>query len=101
MKRRIFLQYIGIVSLCSTSSLSYGQIVTHDLHNKLDPLNKPKEEWRPLLTPEAYRVLFEEETEEPGSSELNHEHRVGTYVCAACHLQLFESRHKYDSGTGW
>jgi len=79
-----------------------GQAVTHDHHSRvLNPLNKPKEEWRTLITPEAYRVLFEEETEEPGSSELNHEHRDGAYVCAACYYPLFESRHKYDSGTGW
>lgn len=102
MKRRIFLQYMGIVSWCSTSSLLQGQVVTHDLHSRVfDPLTKPKTEWRILVSPEAYRVLFEEETEEPGSSKLNHEQRDGTYVCAACHLPLFESRHKYDSGTGW
>ena len=102
MKRRVFLQYMGIISWCSTSSFLQGQAVAADLPGKiLTPLNKPTEEWRTLVTPEAYRVLFEEETEEPGSSELNHEHRDGTYVCAACNLPLFESRHKYDSGSGW
>lgn len=65
------------------------------------PLNKPNETWRGLLTPEAYRVLFEEDTEEPGSSELNSETRAGTYICAACHWPLFESQNKYESGSGW
>jgi peptide-methionine (R)-S-oxide reductase len=64
-------------------------------------LNKPHSAWRELLSPQAYAVLFEEDTERPGSSPLNTEKRTGTYVCAACYLPLFDSQHKYDSGTGW
>jgi len=65
------------------------------------PLNKPHEAWRKVVSPDAYKILFEEHTEPPASSELNHEHRDGTYICAACYLPVFESQHKYDSGTGW
>jgi peptide-methionine (R)-S-oxide reductase len=65
------------------------------------PLRKSKSEWASLLTPASYRVLFEEGTERPGSSPLNHEKRDGTFVCAACNLPLFDSATKYDSGTGW
>ncbi len=64
-------------------------------------LHKTKAEWASLLPRAAYRVLFEEDTEIPGSSPLNHEKRDGTFVCAACYLPLFDSRQKYDSGTGW
>lgn len=64
-------------------------------------LRKPEAEWRRLLSPAAFAVLFEEDTERAGSSPLNREHRDGTYVCAACYLPLFESEAKYDSGTGW
>ena len=67
----------------------------------VDRLKKPRKVWRELVSPQAYRVLFEEQTEEVGSSELNYEHREGIYICAACHLPLFESQHKYESGTGW
>lgn len=67
----------------------------------VQPLNKPHEEWQGLVSPEAYRVLFKEDTEPSGSSPLNGENREGTYICAACHLPLFESAHKYESGTGW
>ncbi|MNN73732.1 Peptide methionine sulfoxide reductase MsrB [compost metagenome] len=65
------------------------------------PLDKPPDAWRAVLTPAAYRVLFEGATEPSGSSPLDDEHRDGTFVCAACYLPLFDSRHKYDSGTGW
>ena len=65
------------------------------------PLVKPKDEWRRLLTPEQYGVLFEEGTERAGTSPLNREKRQGTFVCAACNAPLFTSVAKYESGTGW
>lgn len=64
-------------------------------------LDKPHEAWRESLPPDRYRVLFEEATEPPRSSPLNQEQRVGTYVCAACHLPLFRAEAKFESGTGW
>jgi peptide-methionine (R)-S-oxide reductase len=66
-----------------------------------EKLDKRKEEWKRLLSPAAYEVLFEEETERAFSSPLNDEKRAGTYVCAACYLPLFDSASKFDSGTGW
>lgn len=104
MKRRIFLQGMSVVTaLPVLSFLLPAQLVAGDinLETATEPLSKPHEAWRELVSPEAYRVLFEEHTEEPGSSELNHEHRAGTFICAACYLPLFESQHKYESGTGW
>lgn len=66
-----------------------------------DRLDLPRETWRRLLPPAAFAVLFEEGTERAGTSPLNHEKRAGTFVCAACHLPLFRSSAKYESGTGW
>jgi peptide-methionine (R)-S-oxide reductase len=68
---------------------------------KTDKADRTKEEWRDMLTPEQYSVLVEEGTERAGTSPLNTEKREGVFVCAACHLPLFESDAKYDSGTGW
>jgi peptide-methionine (R)-S-oxide reductase len=65
------------------------------------PLDKPLDEWRTLLSPAQFRVLFEEATERPFSSPLDAEKRPGTFVCAACFLPLFSSAAKFDSGTGW
>jgi peptide-methionine (R)-S-oxide reductase len=64
-------------------------------------VHKSKSEWGSLLALPAYRVLFEEDTERPGSSPLNREKHDGTFVCAACYLPLFDSKTKYESGTGW
>ena len=64
-------------------------------------LKKTSDEWRELLGSTEYTVLFEEGTERAFTHPLNHEKRAGTYVCAACFTPLFESRAKFDSGTGW
>lgn len=71
------------------------------LSKSIVPLNKPLSEWRELLSPKAFHILFEEGTERPWSSPLNKEKRPGTYICAACFLPLFDSKTKYDSRTGW
>jgi peptide-methionine (R)-S-oxide reductase len=64
-------------------------------------LERSDAEWKQLLTPAQYDVLFEEATERPGSSPLNDEKRAGTFLCAACFLPIFASSAKFDSGTGW
>ena len=71
------------------------------MSDDFEKLDKPAAEWRELLSRESWAVLFREATEPPGSSALNGEKREGTFVCAACHLPLFESSAKYESGTGW
>ena len=58
-------------------------------------------EWKAKLSPEAYAVLREEDTERAGSSPLDKEYGKGTYACAGCDLPLYASEAKYDSGTGW
>ena len=62
---------------------------------------KTEAEWRKILTPAQFNILREEGTERPYSSPLNNEKRKGTFVCAGCDLPLFDSKTKYDSGTGW
>ena len=64
-------------------------------------VEKSDEEWRRVLTPEQYAVLRRHGTEPPGSCALLHEHRAGTFSCAACCQRLFVSERKFESGTGW
>jgi peptide-methionine (R)-S-oxide reductase len=60
-----------------------------------------EDEWRKKLTPEQYDVLRESGTEPAFTSPLNDEHRAGIFACAGCDRDLFDSRTKFDSGTGW
>ena len=65
------------------------------------PVTHTEAEWRAILTPEQYAIMREHGTERPGSCALLHEKRAGAFSCAGCGQKLFESRTKFDSGTGW
>lgn len=62
---------------------------------------KTDAEWKKVLTPEQYRVLRLRETERPGTGEYCELHEAGMYECAGCGNPLFESKKKFESGTGW
>ncbi len=100
MQRRTLLQSMAALAalpLLPKLARAAGQAI----NVIIPPLHKPSDAWRKLLTPAAYNVLFEEGTERAFTSPLLNEHRVGTFVCAACYLPLFASVNKFDSGTGW
>lgn len=59
------------------------------------------EQWRGKLSAEEYRVCREKGTEPPLSGEYYHNHADGSYRCKCCGEVLFDSTHKYDSGSGW
>jgi peptide-methionine (R)-S-oxide reductase len=58
-------------------------------------------QWRQLLTAEQYDILRHDGTEAPFTSPLLHETRAGLFACVGCDLDVFSSKTKYDSGTGW
>ncbi len=58
-------------------------------------------EWRQRLSPEQYHVMRDHGTERPGSCALLHEKRSGVFACAGCEQELFASKLKFESGTGW
>lgn len=57
--------------------------------------------YKKQLTSEQYDVLFNKATEAPFSGEYDSLFREGTYVCAACGTELFESGKKFDAHCGW
>src|SRR5215813_10022137 len=64
-------------------------------------VQKSEEEWRRILTPEQYHVLREKGTERAFTGEYAHTKDPGTYRCAACGQELFDSDTKFESGSGW
>lgn len=53
------------------------------------------------LNKEQRRILIEKGTEMPFSSPLLNERRKGMFFCVACGNKIFDSKTKFDSGTGW
>ena len=62
---------------------------------------KSDEQWREQLSDEQYAVLREKGTERAFTGPYNDHKASGTFVCAGCGTELFNSADKYDSGSGW
>ena len=66
-----------------------------------EKINKSAEEWRNQLSPEEYHVTREQGTERAFTGRYWNHHDDGVYRCVCCGQDLFDSRTKYESGTGW
>ncbi len=64
-------------------------------------MKKSDADWKKELTPEQYRVLREKGTEAPFTGEYDSVFDPGTYTCAACGAELFDSEKKFDAHCGW
>jgi peptide-methionine (R)-S-oxide reductase len=62
---------------------------------------KSEAEWRAQLSPLAFQVARQAGTEYPFSGEYDKNHALGVYRCVCCDTALYDSRTKFDSGTGW
>ena len=64
-------------------------------------VEKDDAEWRAELTPEEYTVCRQAGTERAFTGAYNDNKNNGNYVCKCCGTTLFDSTHKFDSGSGW
>ena len=69
--------------------------------SEIKRIEKSDEEWKEILTSEQYHVMREEGTEYAFTGTYWNHKEKGTYTCAACGLELFESDTKFKSGSGW
>jgi len=60
-----------------------------------------KDDYKDKLTTEQYNVLFNKATEAPFTGEYDSVFDSGTYSCAACGTELFDSKTKFDAHCGW
>lgn len=95
MKKIVFLLVFGILLSCSSKAQK------KTTSPKKYSIEKTEAEWKSILSPLAYSVLRKSGTERPFTSPLNKNYENGIYVCAACNTALYQSEHKFDSGTGW
>ena len=93
--KNLTIVFIAILVFTKTSLKAQE---SNDMNKKVV---KTEEEWKAILTPEEYYILRQKGTDRPGDSGYTTHFEKGTYVCAACNAQLFESNTKYESHCGW
>jgi peptide-methionine (R)-S-oxide reductase len=62
---------------------------------------KTDAEWHQLLSPESYDITRKAGTERAGTGKYAYNHADGLYHCICCDTVLYDSRTKFESGTGW
>ncbi|MFO0908199.1 MAG: peptide-methionine (R)-S-oxide reductase MsrB [Isosphaeraceae bacterium] len=68
---------------------------------KARKVQKSEAEWAKLLTREQFLVTRRKATEPPFTGKYASHHAKGVYACVCCGADLFSSRNKFESGTGW
>jgi peptide-methionine (R)-S-oxide reductase len=93
----------ALLSACAVSAPESAATPPPDLVPGPDgKVHLTETEWRARLTPEQYHILRDSGTERACSGAYwKTDGKQGIYHCAACGLALFDSRSKFDSGTGW
>lgn len=64
-------------------------------------VQKTDAEWQKLLTPLQFKVARKQGTEPPFQNEYHNHKEDGVYFSVCSDTPLFDSKDKFDSGTGW
>jgi len=64
-------------------------------------VQKTDAEWKKILTPAQFQVARKQGTERPFDNEYWNHHEDGVYFSVCSETPLFDSRDKFESGTGW
>ncbi|MDG6256255.1 MAG: peptide-methionine (R)-S-oxide reductase MsrB [Methanomicrobiaceae archaeon] len=67
----------------------------------VEEINRTDEEWQEELTPEQFRIARKKGTEPPFTGKYHDHKGDGIYKCVCCGTDLFDSKTKFDSKTGW
>jgi peptide-methionine (R)-S-oxide reductase len=62
---------------------------------------KPDAAWQVQLSPLAFQVARKASTERAFSGEYDKNHADGLYRCICCGTACYDSKTKFESGTGW
>ncbi len=68
---------------------------------KVPRLVKSEAEWQKQLSPGSFEVTRHAGTERPFTGATWNQHAEGLYRCVCCETPAFDSRTKFESGTGW
>lgn len=92
---------IAVVSCQQTQSTKLSLNGSTDQFPTKDKITKSESEWKAQLTDEQFEVTRKKGTERAFTGKYWDNHEKGHYHCVCCDLPLFDSKTKFESGTGW
>lgn len=111
MIKLYFFFFVILVAGCKTKTMPAGESLSENQTNvpyfvnmygdTIPRVVMSPEEWKQKLSPQEYYVLREKGTERAFSGKFHNHKADGFYTCKGCGQVLFNSKHKFDSGTGW
>ncbi|HVZ92110.1 MAG TPA: peptide-methionine (R)-S-oxide reductase MsrB [Rhizomicrobium sp.] len=110
--RRELLKTASCMAICAVAFPAFAAKAMVTIENfsaagkDLGPVRLPKvvrseAEWKKMLTPLQFEVTRHADTERAFTGIYAESHGDGLYRCICCGAALFDSRTKFDSGTGW
>ncbi len=98
MRRSFILVFLSTIFVTQSKC----QVKEKELseHKKYE-IEKTEEEWKKILSEEQFYILRKKGTEYAFTGKYNDFKEKGVFVCAACNNELFDSKTKYNSGSGW
>ena len=110
-RRREFLSGVagglGLAALAQAADTKPVKIVEFDAKGtrkgavEVEKVVKSETEWKKQLSKEQFDVTRKAGTEYAFSGKLWNHHGDGLYHCVCCNTPLFDSKTKFESGTGW
>jgi peptide-methionine (R)-S-oxide reductase len=101
----VVLMALGVVFRGAPPAVATVAIKVYSVAKKgyvmVEKVVKTDEEWKKILTPEQYKITRHRGTELSCSGLYWNNHKEGIYRCVCCGNDLFESKKKFESGTGW
>ena len=99
MQRILMILIAGTLLSCNSNAQKSAVTDRKDCH--IDKISKTDAEWKKQLSPLQYNVTRHAGTERAFSGVYWDNHEDGIYSCIGCGLPLFDSKTKFESGTGW
>lgn len=95
----------GLAALAALAAVSalvgVERLAGQEYDGKTRKVMKTDAEWAKQLTNEQFLVCRRKATEPAFTGKYWDNHKAGKYVCVCCGAELFSSKAKFESGTGW
>ena len=108
--RRAFLGTASCLALLPAAALAAPAMVAIETFSaagkdlgtvKLAKVAKSEADWKKMLQPLQFEVTRHADTERPFTGIYAESKNDGLYRCICCATALFDSKTKFESGTGW